>query len=67
MMNVGICVHFAGLSLLDTILFFALLVVGYCRLTVHNWVHQVDLYPADGAMTERFRGDKTVIMLKDER
>jgi len=66
-MNLGIRLHLAGLSLLNTISILDRLGIERCRTTVHNWGQKADLQPLDGANPDHVAVDETVIQLNDER
>ena len=66
-MKLGIQLHLAGLSLLNTISVLDTLGVDRCRSTVHNWVQKADLQPAGGADPDHVAVDETVIQLNNER
>jgi putative transposase len=66
-MKLGIRLHLAGLSLLNTVSILDSLGVERCRPTVHNWVQKADLQSTDGADPEHVAIDETVIELDEER
>jgi transposase-like protein len=57
-MKLGIRLHLAVLSLLDTIFILDGLGVDRCRSTVRNWVQKADLQPLDGATRITLRSTK---------
>lgn len=66
-MKLGIHLHVAGLSLLDTISILERFNVDRCRSTVHNWVQKAELQPTDGRSPRHVAVDKTIIQLNNER
>lgn len=66
-MKLSIQLHFAGLSLLNTVRAHEVFGVGRARSTVRNWVHKADLQPESGRNPEHVAVDETVIRLDDEQ
>ncbi|MDY6765218.1 MAG: IS6 family transposase [Halobacteria archaeon] len=66
-MEMGIHLHLAGLSLSNTVEVLESMGVDRCRATVHNWVHKADLEPSGGVEPDYVAVDETVIQLNDER
>jgi len=60
-MKLGIRLHLAVPSLLDTILILEILGVERYRSTVHNWIQKADLQPRDSANPDHVAVDETVI------
>jgi putative transposase len=59
--------HPAALSLCNTVSIRELFGVDRVKSTVHNWVHEADLRPADGHPLDHVAVDETVMQLHDER
>jgi transposase-like protein len=66
-MKLGIQLHFAGLSLSDTVSVLAGLAIQRCRTTVHNWIQKADLQPREGRCPDHVAVDETVIQVNDHR
>jgi transposase-like protein len=66
-MELGIQLHVAGLSLSDTVLILERFSVERHRTTVHKWTKKTDLQPADGSSPDHVALDETVIQLNDEQ
>ena len=67
LMQLGIELHLAGLSLAETISVLERFGVDRCRSTVHNWVRKSDLQPANGAQPEQVAIDESAIQVNDQR
>ncbi|SEG62575.1 hypothetical protein SAMN04488133_2907 [Halobellus limi] len=66
-MKVGIQLHLAGLSLLDTVSVLDGLGVERCQSTAHNWLQKADLQPSEGCNPNYVVGDETVLHINDQR
>ncbi|WP_436348116.1 IS6 family transposase [Natronorubrum sp. FCH18a] len=67
LMELGIRLHLAGLSLSNTVRELEKFGVERSRKTVHDWVHKCDLQPADDEKPNHVALDETVIQLDDHR
>ncbi len=67
LMKLSIQLHFAGLSLSNTVSFIEVFGVDRVRSTVHNWAHKADLQPEPGRSPNHVAVDETVIQLDDEQ
>lgn len=67
LMQLGIELHLAGLSLAETTSVLERFGVDRCRSTVHNWVRKSDLQPTNGARPEEVAVDETTIQVNDQR
>jgi transposase-like protein len=65
--EVGIQLHLAGLSLSNTKQYLERLGVERSRTAIHDWVQKADLQPASDADPNHIALDETVIQLNDER
>jgi len=65
--EVGIQLHVAGLSLSDIKQYIERLGVERSRTAIHNWVQKADLQPTSEAEPNHIAVDETVIQLNDER
>jgi putative transposase len=65
--EVGIQLHLAGLSLANTKQYLETLGVQRSRTAIHNWVQKADLQPASATTPNHVAVDETVIQLNDER
>jgi hypothetical protein len=65
--EVGIRLHLAGLSLSNTKQHLETLGVGRSRTAIHNWVKKADLQPTSGGPPNQVAVDETVIQVDDER
>jgi transposase-like protein len=65
--EVGIQLHLAGLSLSNTRQYLETLGVKRSRTAVHNWVQKLDIQPARDTAPDHIVVDKTVIQVNDER
>jgi putative transposase len=65
--EVGIQLHIAGLSLSNTKQYLERLGVKRSRTAIHNWVQKADLQPTSEAEPNHIALDETVIQLNDER
>jgi putative transposase len=65
--EVGIQLHLAGLSLSNTKQYLERLGVERSRTAIHNWVQKADLQPTSEAEPNHIAVDETVIQLNDER
>ena len=65
--EVGIHLHVAGLSLSNTKQILDKLGVERSRTAIHNWVQKSDLQPASDATPEQIAVDETVIQVGDDR
>ncbi len=66
-MKLGIQLHLAGLSLLNTVSILDVFGVSRARSTINNWVHKAELQPESGRTPDHVAVDETVIRLDDER
>jgi len=60
-MEIGIQIHLAGLSVLNTVSVLERLGVERVRSTVHNWVHKADLQPSDERIPNQIAVDETIL------
>ena len=67
LMELGIRLHLAGLSLSNTVRELEKFGVHRSRKTVHDWVHKADLSPADGASPDKIALDETVIWIDGQQ
>jgi transposase-like protein len=67
LMQYGIELHLADLSLAETTSVLERFGIDRCRTTVHNWVRTAGLQPADGARPDHVAVDETVIQVNDQR
>jgi len=67
LMKLGIQLHFAVLSLSNTISILEIFGVSRARSTVHNWGHKAELQPEAGRNPDHVAADETVIRLNDEQ
>jgi transposase-like protein len=65
--EVGIQLHLAGLSLSNTKQYLERLGVERSRTAIHNWVQKADLQPAGDGAPNQIAVDETVIRINDER
>jgi len=65
--EVGIQLHLAGLSLSNTKQYLERLGVKRSRTAIHNWVQKADLQPTSDAAPDHIAVDETVIQVNDER
>ena len=65
--EVGIQLHVAGVSLSNTKQFLERLGVERSRTAIHNWVQKTDVQPSSDAEPDHIAVDETVIQLNDER
>ena len=65
--EVGIQLHLAGLSLLNTKQYLERLGVKRSRTAIHNWVQKADLQPTSDGTPNQIAVDETVIRINDER
>jgi putative transposase len=65
--EVGIQLHIAGLSLSNTKQYLERLGVKRSRTAIHNWVQKADLQPTSEVEPNHIALDETVIQLNDER
>ena len=65
--EVGIQLHVAGVSLSNTKQFLERLGVERSRTAIHNWVRKTDVQPSSNAEPDHIAVDETVIQLNDER
>ena len=63
----GIQLHLAGLSLSNTKQYLERLGVERSRTAIHNWVQKADLQPTSDAAPNHIAVDETVIQVNDER
>jgi transposase-like protein len=66
-MELGIQLHFAGLSLSNTVSVSETLGVDRHRTTVHHWVQKADLQPTGGVEPNHVAVDETVIQLDTDQ
>ena len=67
LMQVGIRLHLAGLSLSNTIRELEKFGVKRSRKAVHDWVQKADLQPADDASPDHVALDETVIRINGQQ
>jgi len=67
LMKLGIRLHLAGLSLLNTVRELEKFGVQRSRKAVHDWVQKANLQPVDGASPNHVALDETVIRVNDEQ
>ncbi|MDL0123106.1 IS6 family transposase [Halobacterium salinarum] len=65
--EVGIQLHIAGISLSNTKQFLERLGVERSRTAIHNWVQKTDVQPSSDAEPNHIAVDETVIQLNAER
>ena len=65
--EVGIQLHLAGLSLSNTKQYLEKLGVERSRTAIHNWVQKTDVQPTSDAAPDHIVVDETVIQVNDER
>ena len=65
--EMGIHLHVAGLSLSNTKQILEKLGVGRSRTAIHNWVQKADLQPSSDGSPNRIAVDETVIQVNDQR
>ncbi|MDL0138615.1 IS6 family transposase [Halobacterium salinarum] len=65
--EVGIQLHIAGVSLLNTKQSLERLGVKHSRTAIHNWVQKTDVQPSSDAEPNHIAVDETVIQLNAER
>jgi len=65
--EVGIQLHLAGLSLSNTKQYLEKLGVERSRTAIHNWVQKANLQPTSDGAPNQIAVDETVIQLNDER
>jgi putative transposase len=65
--EIGIQLHLAGLSLSNTKQYLEQLGVKRSRTAIHNWVQKADLQPAGDGTPNQIAVDETVIRINDER
>ena len=61
LMKLGIQLHLAGLSLLNTVSILEIFGVNRARSTIHNWVHKAKLQPESGWRPDYVAIDETMI------
>ena len=64
--EVGIQLHLAGLSLSNTKQYLERLGVKRSRTAIHNWMQKADLQPISDAAPDHIAVDETVIQVNDE-
>ncbi len=67
LMELGIRLHFAGLSLSNTVRELGEFGVERSRKAAHGWIHKCDLRPADDEKPNHVTLDETVIQLDEHR
>ncbi|MFB1065759.1 IS6 family transposase [Natrinema sp. H-ect4] len=67
LMELGIRLHLAGLSLSNTVRELEKFGVERSRKAVHDWVHKCDLQPAEDEKPNHVALDETVIQLNEHR
>jgi len=67
LMKLGIRLHLAGLSLLNTVSELEKFGVRRSPKAVHDWIQKADLQPASGACPNHVALDETVIRINDEQ
>ena len=65
LMELGIRLHLAGLSLSNTVSELEKFGVQRSRKAVHDWVQKADLQPANNASPDQIAVDETVIRIND--
>ena len=65
--EVGIQLHLAGLSLSNTKQHLEKLGVERSRTAIHNWVQKPDVQPTSNAAPDHIAVDETVVQVNDER
>ena len=65
--EIGIQLHLAGLSLSNTKQHLEKLGVERSRTAIHNWVQKADVQPTSDAAPDHIAVDETVIQVNDER
>lgn len=65
--EVGIQLHLAGLSLSNTKQYLERLGVQWSRTAIHDWVHKADLQPAPDTTPNQIAVDETVIRVNGHR
>ena len=65
--QVGIQLHLAGLSLSNTKQYLETLGVERSRTAIHDWVQKADLQPVSDANPDHIALDETVIQVNDQR
>jgi len=65
--EVGIQLHLAGLSLSNTKQYLERVGVERSRSAIHNWVQKADVQPDSDATPNQIAVDETVIRVNDER
>ena len=65
--EVGIQLHLAGLSLSNTKQYLEKLGVERSRTAIHNWVQKTDVQPTSDTAPNHIAVDETVIQVNDER
>ena len=65
--EVGIQLHLAGLSLSNTKQHLEKLGVERSRTAIHNWVQKTDVQPTSNAAPDHIAVDETVVQVNDER
>jgi putative transposase len=65
--ELGIQLHLAGLSLSNTKQYIDDLGVKRSRTAIHNWVQKADLQPTGNSASNQIALDETVIRINDER
>jgi putative transposase len=65
--EVGIQLHVAGISLSNTKQFLEGLGVERSRTAIHNWVQKTDIQPTSDARPNHIAVDETVIQVNDQR
>lgn len=63
----GIQLHLAELSVLNTNQYLEKLGVNRSRTAIHNWIQKADLQPVDGASPDRVAVDETAIQIDLDR
>ncbi len=63
----GIQLHLAGLSLSNTKQYVEKLGVERSRTAIHNWIQKADLQPGDGVSPSRVAVDETAIQIDSDR
>ena len=65
--EVGIQLHLAGLSLSNTKQYLETLGIQRSRTAIHNWVQKADLQPTGDDAVNQIAVDETVIQINDQR
>jgi transposase-like protein len=67
LMELGIQLYLARLSLSNTVFVLEIFDINRARSTVHNWVHKADLQPESGQSPDQSAVNETVIWIDGEK